>query len=213
MDRRALWAGLVAAVAIACGDAASEMAGNAFIETGGSITDAGDALRDSGMDMLADAAEGMGNALEDAGAMLSDGGEPGDASAQGAATTLEAECELESGTEGRAANGDSRIELTYYAEVDVSAFAAQDLVGAAFVLCELDEESDVDAPPPPCGDDLETECIGEYPLPLPDCVIEPRIEIHEGKARVACGTHYEREGSATLESFGHRYESVKLVIP
>jgi hypothetical protein len=217
MDRRTLWAGLVAAVAIACGDAAGELASNSMIETGGKLADAGETLRDSGMEMLGDAADGMGQMLADAGSMLGDSGQPvGDASAQPLApTVLEGECELETGVHETSDNGDSRIELKLYAEVDVSAYAPEQLIGAAFVLCELEEESKLNPPRPPCDDDDDAlpSCVGEYPLPLADCVIETTIEVQDGKARVYCGEHYEKETSDSMESSGHVYESVRLVIP
>jgi hypothetical protein len=199
MDRRAVWAGLLAAVVIACGDAAGEMTGNAFIETG-------DMLRDAGMEMIGDAAIEAGQAL-------GDGGEQGDASAQPVVpATLEADCEIEAGVQKEEENGDYRIETKLYAELDVSAYAALDLAGAAFVLCELDEEVEMNPPPAECGDDTEVECVGDYPLELPECRIEKNIEIRDGMARVICGEHHEQEVEGVLHSWGHRYESVKLVI-
>lgn len=199
MDRKTLIAGLLAAVAIACGEAAGEVASGAMIETG-------DMLRDAGMEMLADAATEAGQAL-------GDGGSEGDASAQPAApTVLEGECEIETGTRETRETGSYRISTRFYAEVDVSAYTPEQLAGAAFVLCDLEEEDMTNPPPPECGDELSTECVGEYPLPRADCIVEPRIEVYEGMARVRCGQYFE-EDFGELQVEGYRYESVKLVIP
>lgn len=200
MDRKTVIAGLLAAVAIACGEAAGEVTSGAMIETG-------DMLRDAGLDMLADAATEAGEAL-------GDGGAPeGDAAAQPVGpTVLEADCEIESGTRETREDGSYRISTKLYAELDVSAYQPEQLVGAAFVLCELEEERMNNPRPEKCGDDLPIECVGDFPLPLPDCTIETRIEVREGKALVRCGDYFE-DDQGGLQIEGHRYESVKLVIP
>lgn len=67
-------AGFVAAIALACGEAAKDAAGDMMRDAGDAIADAGESMRDAGMSMLADAATGTGHALRDAGTAVMDAG-------------------------------------------------------------------------------------------------------------------------------------------
>jgi hypothetical protein len=83
-EARTIGAGLIAAVALACSDAAGELAGSMMQDAGETITDAGERMRDAGMRMLGDAAIEAGALLDDAGVTLMDAATAVDADVDGA---------------------------------------------------------------------------------------------------------------------------------